>query len=352
MNDVEPILEPDLPIVDAHHHLWFMAEGALSRLEQATTIASRAFIPLRRSQTEYLFDALLSDLRCGHNVCATVFVDAHAMYRQSGPQEMRSVGEVEFANGVAAMSASGAFGNVRACAAIVGNVDLRMGDAVVEVLEAHVRAGGGRYRGVRGAERTAHDDDTSILGPGIGVPHILLDERFRSGFKWLQKLDLSFDAWLLEPQLPELIDLARAFPETRIVLNHAGCPVAVGRYSGKREERFPLWRRNMQTLASFPQVFVKLGGFGMPFGAFEAFAADPPASSTQLAEEWRPYVETCIELFGVDRCMFESNFPVDARTCSYAVLWNTFKRLVAGASAEEKTALFSGTASRAYRIEL
>jgi predicted TIM-barrel fold metal-dependent hydrolase len=221
---------------------------------------------------------------------------------------------------------------------------------VENVLQAHLQAGGSRYRGVRGS-RLMHDEDHSILG-ATGRPHLLLDPTFRAGFKWLQPLGLSFDVLLLEPQLPDLIELARAFPETQIVLNHVGVPVGVGSYAGRREERFPRWRQNIRTLATCANVAVKLGGLGVPFGGFRSFMSTPPATSQELAKEWRPYIETCIEAFGVHRCMFESNFPVDSATCSYRVLWNAFKRIAAGASSHETTALFSGTALRIYRLDL
>jgi predicted TIM-barrel fold metal-dependent hydrolase len=248
------------------------------------------------------------------------------------------------------MSASGLYGEMRVCAGIVGGVDLRLGDAVGEVLDAHIRAGGGRYRGVRSP--IVYDADASILGPGNGTPHVLLDEKFRSGFKWLNRRDLSFDAFLFEPQLPDLVDLARGFPETRIVLNHVGTPVGVGRYANSREARFPLWRENIYALSRCSNVTVKLGGFGIPFGGFRSYRADPPFTSDELAAEWKPYVETCIEAFGADRCMFASNFPVDAAVGSYALLWNAFKRIASGASLDEKEQLFHGTATRIYRLQI
>jgi len=347
----EPILEPELPIVDAHHHLWLLPDAALQAVEAMNCVAGRAFLPPRREQARYLFDELMKDLDSGHNVRASVYVEAYSMYRSGGPDALKSVGEIEFANGVAAMAASGAFGDVKACAAIVGGVDLRLGEAVEEVLSAQARAGGDRYRGVRSAA-TMYDPDPSILGRGVGAPEVLLDREFRAGFKFLQPMGLCFDASILEPQLPELIDLARAFPETQIVLDHLGVPLGVAGYAGRRQERFQRWREHIRVLATCANVSVKLGGLGMPMPGFDSFARVPPASSVELAAEWKPYVESCIEVFGVDRCMFESNFPVDARTCSYPVLWNAFKRLTAGASKEEKTALFSGTATRIYRLDL
>jgi L-fuconolactonase len=346
----EAILEPDLPIVDAHHHLWVIPEAVLAAMEAHTSYAPRALAPVYRRQKRYLFDELMADLNSGHNVRASVFAECHSMYRAGGPEYLQSIGEIEFVNGVAAMAASGLFGDIQACAGIVGGADLRMGDAVEEVLHAHIDAGGGRYRGIRGVD-TVYDPDPNILGPG-GTPHVLGDARFREGFGHLHPLGLSFDALLLEPQLPDLIDLARAFPETQIILNHAGIPVGVGRHEGKREERFPIWRDNIRTLAQCENVAVKLSGFGVPVGGFASYGAAPPLSSQQLATEWMPYVETCIDAFGADRCMFASNFPVDSSIGSYAVLWNAFKRLAAGASAAEKNALFNRTAAAIYRLDV
>jgi predicted TIM-barrel fold metal-dependent hydrolase len=348
----EPILEAELPIVDAHHHLWLLPEAALAATEADDTLCSRALAPLLRRHARYLFDEFLADLKSGHNIRASVFVDAHAMYRSSGPEEMKSVGEIEFVNGCAAMAESGLFGEIKVCAGIVGGVDLRMGDAVKEVLSAHLRAGGGRYRGVRSAAVVAYDEDEHILGPGVGVPHLLLDKQFRKGFKWLHKLGLSFDVWLFEPQLPELIDLARTFPETSIILNNIGAPVGIGRYAGQREARFPIWRDHIRTLSRCPNVTVKLAGLGLPFGGFKSYMANPPASSLELSEEWKPYIETCIEAFGANRCMFASNFPVEGAAASYSVLWNAFKRLASGASEEEKNGLFSATATNVYRLDI
>jgi predicted TIM-barrel fold metal-dependent hydrolase len=347
---IEPIIEPDLPIVDPHHHLWFRPEPLLAALEQMESLMTRTLVPTFRRHARYLFDEFLADLRSGHNVRATVYVEVHSMYRTRGPEAMRSVGEVEFANGMAATAASGLFGDIAMCAGIVGSVDLRLGDAAKDVLLAHIRAGGDRYRGIR-AQAVVYDSDPKVLGPA-GVPHVLLDRKFRAGFKHLEPLGLSYDAWQLEYQLPELIDLARAFPYTQIIVNHLGGLFGVGRYSDRTEERFAQWRENIKTLSQCANVTMKLGGLGMPTCGFRSSFTSVPAGSEQLASEWRPYIETCIEAFGAARCMFESNYPVDAATASYPVLWNAFKRIVSGASLDEKTALFSGTATRVYRLDL
>ena len=341
----EAILEPDLPIVDPHHHLWDRTP-LLANLPPPT----HGFDTVIRRSPRYLLDELLADLKSGHNVQATVYMECGAMYRADGPVALRPVGETQFVVGVAAMSASGLYGEARACAAMVGHADLTLGAAAREVLEAHLAAGGGRFRGVR--HSASSDPDPEVLGPlARRGPGLYRQADFREGFAELAPLGLSFDAWLLEPQLGDLIDLARAFPDTTIVLDHVGTPLGLGSYAGRREERFGVWRDSIHALAKSPKVFVKLGGLAMAFCNFPSFLATPPASSAQLAAEWKPYIETCIEAFGVERCMFESNFPVDLGSCDYDVLWNAFKIIAAGYSPKEKTALFSGVARRVYRLD-
>ena len=345
----EQILEPDLPIVDPHHHLWDRPQAILGALPDT----GHGFIDILKNIPRYLFDELLKDLKSGHNIRGTIYMECGAMYRADGPAELKCVGETEFVNGVAAMSASGIYGEVRACAGIVGHVDLRIGaDTVEDVLRSHIAAGHGRFRGIR--HSASFDEDATVLGPlsGRNTAGLYLDPKFREGFAVLHRLGLSFDAWLLEPQLPDLIDLARAFPETVIVLDHVGTPLGIGRYEGKRDERFGVWKDSIQTLAKCSNVVVKVGGLPMPFAGWKKrmHEADPP--SDVLAQQWKPYVEATIEAFGANRCMFESNFPVDRYGCDYASLWNAFKRLTKGASADEKTALFSGTAKRVYRAAI
>jgi predicted TIM-barrel fold metal-dependent hydrolase len=273
------------------------------------------------------------------------------MYRADGPEEFKPLGETEFVNGVAAMCASGTYGPIRACAGIVGHVDLTAGAAAGDVLEAHMRTAGDRFRGIR--HTASYDADSNVLGPLVRVgPGLYTQKNFREGYAQLGKFKLSFDAWLLEPQLPELIDLARVFPDTPVILDHVGTPLGLASYQGKREERFARWRDNIRTLATLPNVNVKLGGLSMAFCNFPSFLKNPPASSGQLASEWRPYIETCIEAFGVNRCMFESNFPVDMGSCTYPVLWNAFKIIAKNYSAAEKAALFSDTARRVYRLSI
>lgn len=343
----EAILEPQLPIIDPHHHLWDRL--LLTRAERPGP--RHDFERVIERTPRYLFDELLADMKSGHNVIATVYMECGAMYRQGGPAPLRPVGETEFVNGVAAMSASGVYGEARACAGIVGHADLTAGSAVREVLGAHIAAGGGRFRGVR--QSASWDADTGVLGPlSRNQAGLYARDDFRQGFAELAPLGLSFDAWMLEPQLGDLVALAKAFPQTAIVLDHVGTPLGIASYAGRRDERYGHWRGAMGELAALPNVTVKVGGLAMPFPGFASFLAEPPASAQALADEWRPYVEACIEAFGVRRCMFESNFPVDLGSCDYATLWNAFKVIARDYSADEKTALFSDTARRVYRLDV
>jgi L-fuconolactonase len=342
---LEVILEPELPIIDPHHHLWDWPAGILADRPKP----AHGFDIIIGRSMRYLLPEFLADLNSGHNIRATVYVQCTSMYRADGPAELMSVGETEFVNGIAAMCASGRYGEVRACAGIVGHVDLTMGAMVGAALEAHLRAAGERFKGIR--HSASYDADSNVLGPLVRVGSGLYESKaFRAGYAQLSKYGLSFDSWLLEPQLPELINLASAFPDTPVILDHVGTPLGLASYQGRREQRFAVWRDNMRKLAALPHVAVKLGGLAMPFCNFPSFLQSPPAPSSQLAAEWKPYVETCIELFGPGRCMFESNFPVDLGSCSYPVLWNAFKVLAKNYSPAEKTALFSGTAGKVYRL--
>ena len=323
----ETALEADLPIIDPHHHLWDTPQRG-----------------------QYFLPDLLADIGGGHNIVSTVFLECQSMYRKDGPPEMAPVGEVEFVNGIAAMSASGQYGPCRVAEGIVGYADLRLGARVRPVLEAEIAAGGGRFRGIR--QGVAWDGD-----PGIGkhasrlvAPRLVLDETFREGLAQLAPLGLSFETWQYHPQLADAADMARAFPDTTFILNHVGGVLGVGPYSGRRPEVLAGWRKDIATLAQCPNVNVKLGGAGMTSFGFDFHERDTPPSSGELAAAWRQYIEPCIEAFGVNRCMFESNFPPDKQSCGYTELWNAFKHITAGASAGEKKALYSGTAARVYRL--
>ena len=340
----EPILEPDLPIIDPHHHLWDL-RAMMGAFPQPlhSFIASIALTPY------YAFNEIQAEIASGHNVIGTVFMECGAFYNAAASDALKVVGEVEFVNGVAAQSASGLYGPARLCAAIIGHADLRLGDGARPVLEA-LLAASPRFTGIRHA--AAWDADPDVLGPPFHHPGgLYLDAEFRKGFAHLGQLGLTFDAWLLEPQLGDLLDLARAFPDQKIVLDHCGTPLGMGSYHGKLPERFDTWRGMMHQIGSCPNVSVKLGGLAMSFAGLPDHGPAAGLGSEALAAMWRPYIETCIEAFGPHRGMFESNYPVDKWGASYPVLWNAFKRLTAGASADEKAALYAGNAARFYGIE-
>lgn len=322
---VEAPVEPSLPICDPHHHLW------------------------DRPDDRYLLDELLQDIRSGHNILSTVFIECRAMYRKDGPEEMKPVGETEFVQGIAAQSASGQYGPIRAVAGIVGYANLTLGAAVAPVLERHLAASPTRFRGIRHICVWDTDPAIPITAP-VRMPGLVLDSTFRAGFACLKQYNLSFEAWLYYHQLPELASLARAFPEVPIVLNHIGGVLGVGPYAGKRDEIFQDWKRGIAEVASCHNVVVKLGGLGMPRSGFGWETRTAPPTSTELAEATAPYYLFCIEQFGPNRCMFESNFPVDKLSYSYGVLWNSFKRMTQNFSATERAALFHDTAVRVYRL--
>ena len=322
----EEALEPDLPIVDAHHHLW------------------------DRPGWRYLFDEYRADIEgSGHNVTASVYMQAQAMYREAGNAALKVVGETEFANGVAAMGASGLYGPARICAGIVSHADLRLGAEVGGVLDAHMAAGGGRFRGIR--HLTTWDADQSLMNPlSAGPRGLLLDAAFREGFAELARRDLAFDAWVFHPQIGEVADLADAFPDTTIVLDHAGGILGIGTYADRRDDIFAGWSASMRDLARRPNVRVKLGGLGMRINGFGFEAGAEPVSSQVLAETWRPYIETVIGAFGADRCMFESNFPVDKGSYAYGTVWNAFKQVTRSMPDADRAKLFSDTARAVYRL--
>ncbi len=320
----EEALEPDLQIVDPHHHLWEREGG-------------------------YLLDELIADTSSGHNIVATVYSQCGYAYRSTGPVAMQPVGETEFVASVARQAEEHGL-KTRVCAGIVGHANLELGDDVAPVLAAHIDAGKGLFRGIRHINARHEQFNGSLLGR----PPADLFQRpaFRRGLAQLQALGLSFDAWLYHTQIDQLTDLARAFPELPIVLDHVGGPVGVGPYRGKRDVMFTEWQASMKELATCPNVRVKLGGLSMALCGFDFHLQPVPPSSEQLAAAWAPLLQGSIDLFGARRCMFESNFPVDKAMCSYAVLWNAFKRVAAGASADEKAWLFKGTANEFYRLGL
>ena len=325
----EPALEPDLPICDPHHHLWDFREGGV--------------------QARYMLDEMLEDLDSGHNVVSTVFIECGTMFKADGPADMRCVGETEFANGIAAMSASGRYGRTRVAAGIIATADLKTGDAAAAVLDAQIAHGGGRVKGIRQGGFWHAD-------PAVGnhrtnpPPGMFKRADFQAGFKHLAPRGLTFEALSYHTQLDDAAALARAFPDTTIILNHYGAPVGVGPYAGKRDEVFQAWKAGIDDIATCPNVVVKLGGLFMHVNGFGFETKAEPPSSAALADATRPYFEHTVARFGPSRAMFESNFPVDKLSCSYGVLWNAFKLLAKDFSAGEKAAMFHDTAARVYRL--
>ena len=318
---IEAAIEPELPIIDPHHHLWDVVHK------------------------RYLLDEILEDVRTGHDIRATVLVEARSMFKADGPEDMKCVGEVEFANGIAAMAASGLYGPTKVCAGIVSHADLR-GERIAEVLDALERAGGGRFKGVR--HNAAQDEDVRKAAPA----GLLRDPGFRRGFRILQDEGHRFDAWIYHPQIDDLVDLMRHFPEARVVLNHIGGRIGIGRFAGRRSETATEWKRDLSKLAAFPNLTVKVGGLGMFFTGWGFHERPEPPSSDELVLAWSDTIRTVIDIFGPSRCMFESNFPVDKITSSYSVLWNAFKKMSSGYSSAERRDLFHDTAARFYALDV
>jgi L-fuconolactonase len=324
----EPILAPDLLIIDAHHHLF------------------------DRPALRYMLDDYLADAQAGHRIGASVYVETLAFGRLDGPEMLRPLGEIEFANGVGAMGASGVYGKARVAAAIVGSADLRFGDSVAQVLDRALELAPDRFRGVRQVT-IDHPSEAPFRymthRPPAGV---LAHSAFRSGFSHLASRGLSFDAAVFHHQLPDIAALADAFPDTTIVLNHIGMAMAMDMSESARADVYRDWETGLRDLARRANVQCKLGGLGMPFWGFGFENRADPVGYKELAETWRPFIETAIDAFGVDRCMMESNFPMDGRSCGFVPLWNALKHIVGGCSANEMAALFHGTAASVYRIDL
>lgn len=330
----EEALEPELPICDPHHHLWDFRTGA--------------------TQPRYLLHEMVADLAPptvggGHNIRSTVFIECGAMFAKDKPYAFQPIGETEFVKGIAAMSDSGMYGETHIAAGIVGTVDLKIGDESADVLDAQIEAAGGRFRGIRlGA--LWHKED-AIRNHRTNPPeHMLLRDDFRQGFKHLASRQMTFEAWLCHEQIPDVTALARAFPNTTIILDHFGGPLGIGSYAGRQDEVFEIWKPLVDELATCPNVMAKLGGLNMDVNGFGWDEQPKPPTGQELAHATRRYFDHMIEKFGVNRCMFESNFPVDKLSCSYTNLWNSFKIMTKGYSSDERAALFHDTAARVYRL--
>lgn len=326
----EPTLEPDMPICDPHHHFWDMRPGR---------------IPYQR----YLLDELLADTGSGHNIKSTVFIETRAMYRSVGPEEMKPVGEVEFAQGIAAASASGIYGPTRVADAIVGHANLLLGEAVEPVLDQLQNASPNRFRGIR--HTITWDPHPEISNTAEHkIEGQLSDTKFIDAARILARKDLSFDAWLYFPQLVELARFAREVPDLKIILNHIGGLLRTGPYSNNDAEVLNLWRKGIDAVSGCPNIVVKLGGITQPRTGYDWHARPAPIGSDELSQVMAPLMHYCIEKFGPDRCMFESNFPPDKVGCSYNILFNAFKRLSYKYSVSERASLFHNTATRTYKI--
>jgi len=321
----EEIIEPDLPICDPHHHLW-------------DTPTDR-----------YLLDEILEDTNGGHNIVSTVFVECNSMFRAGGPEALKVIGETEFVQGIAAMSASGKYGNTRVANGIVSHADLTLGADVRPVLEAHIAASNNRFKGIRHAAGW-HQDSAVRNSHSHPTEHLMLDDQFQAGLQVLSDMELTFDAWFYHEQLPEFIDLANNFPKATIILDHFGGPLGIGPYQGNLDEVYENWCELVAPLKNNPNVLFKLGGINMKVNGFEWHKHPQPPSSDQLVDATARYYQFCIDNFGADRCMFESNFPVDRDSCSYHVLWNAFKKMSSGYTDQERQALFHDTATKAYKL--
>jgi len=321
----EDVIDPDRKIVDAHQHFWINGDHT------------------------YLLPGFMDDVQAGgHRIVSTVFVECGQMYRQSGPEAFRPVGEVEFANGIAAMSASGRFGTTKAAHGIVGKADLTLGAGIRPVLECMIDRAGDRFVGLR-TQNNFHPDPV-IGNTDRRVADMLYDDGFRQGLRELGKLGRAFDLWVFHPQLNDALALVKALPDVRFVLGHCGGPLGYGPYRGRHDDVFEAWRPAMQALAECPNVWVKLGGIINRLASFNFHDAEKPIHSSDLSDQWRPWITTTIDLFGADRCLFESNFPVEKFGCTYRTVWNAFKRLTADCSNEEKDKLFRRSAETVYRL--
>jgi L-fuconolactonase len=325
----EQIIDPQLPIIDAHHHLY------------------------DRPSMRYMFEDFLSDAGAGHNIVASVYVETKEMARPDGPEVLRPLGEVEFANGVAAMGASGRYGSCRVAAAIVGHADLVQGDAVAELLDRSLSCAPDRFRGVRMSTLEAADTAwlRFVIMPLTPVSGQLTSSAFRKGFRHLAPRNLTYDASIFHSQLDDLGDIAGDFPDTTIILGHLGMALGLDMDEAGRAEVFARWRHDLGRLARHPNVVCKVGGLGMPFWGFGLENRHDEIGYRELATLWRPYVETAIEVFGTDRCLMESNFPPDGRSCGYVPLWNALKHITRSYAGDEKLAMFHDNAARVYGID-
>lgn len=318
----EEIIDPGREIIDPHHHLW------------------------NRGGSSYEMPQLWADTGSGHNVVETIFIECRAGYRVDGPDHLRPVGETEYVVGL--LDAAGDGGPP--VSGIVAHADLTLPiDQLDEVLDAHEAAAAGRFRGIRHAG--AHEPSPDALSiPGRGAPGQYLDPDFHRGVAHLGNHGLTYDTWHYHHQNRDFIALAKAVPDTTMILDHFGTPLGVGQYEGQRADIFVRWKDDMAALAECPNVVAKLGGFAMPDNGWGWHEQDRPPSSDEFIEAQADWYHHMISCFGPDRCMFESNFPVDRLSISYPVLWNALKKIASGYDDAAQEMMFSGTARRVYGL--
>jgi predicted TIM-barrel fold metal-dependent hydrolase len=298
----------DLPIVDAHQHFWDLQRNYLPWLCDEEPIPFRYgdYGALRRDYLppDYLRDA------AGHNVVRTVYVET-----EWDPGDF--VGETRWLQEI--IAATG-FPH-----AIVAGA--RLDDPEVEaVLAGHTAFP--QVRGIRHKPR-------AVAAPAdvrTGAPGSMGDPAWRRGYALLEKYGLSFDLQTPWWHLAEAAALARDFPNTQIILNHTGLP------ADRTPEGLAGWRAAMQTVAAAPNVALKISGLGQP-GQPWTVAAN------------RPIVRDAIAIFGVDRCMFASNFPVDGLCADFDTIFSAFKAIVADLTPAAQSSLFCANALRFYRLD-
>lgn len=324
----EVALDPNIPIVDAHHHLHGKATDDYF----------------------YRTEDLNADLSSGHAVIGTIYVEGFKSgWRDGGPEAMRPVGEVEMIVEATRVSPQLAHGACRVAAGIVSFADLLLGDGIAPVLEAQMAASQGRLRSVR----PSMSWDGGTVGSALSRMarrNAISDPGFRRGVACVQALGLSLDVWVLSHQLQDVVGLVDAFPDLEVVLCHVGGLLGVAEHRSRHASSYAAWLHDLRVLAERPNVRVKVGGMGMPMFGFGFEFEDRPATSSELALAWQPLIDACVETFGPGRCMFESNSPVDKQASGYVEIWNAFKRTTRHLSPDERRSMFYGTACEAYRL--
>ena len=326
---IEDPISPNIPIIDPHHHLWDVGFG------------------------RYYIEELLEDINSsGHNILSTVYIMSSSntkIYSKDGLEEFKPLTEIEFATSEGKRADLIPNNKVKVNASIVGSVDLTYGNKLQPVLEKAVNISEGRLKGIR-MLLASHTDPRISSGAVKSDLGLMLHPNFIEGAKCIQNANLSLDFWIYHTQLNEMEKIARSLPDLTIILNHIGGPIHLGEYEGKQAATHREWRSAMMRLSRIPNINVKLGGLGMAVNGAKFHNNKFPPNSVQLSDVWKPWIYETIDMFGFDRCMFESNFPVDKGSCSYGALWNAFKILAKDMSDDEINKLFSKNAAKIYKI--